>query len=298
MADEIDDAAVAAAVAEQRATDPRLEQQQAAPEPAPEPIVEADPPPAAPEAQGDETPPETPPAAEKKAKKSPVEVLTGRVGHLTKQLGAKDGEIEAARARADAAEALLAAQGRTAAPEGGDAVPAAPAASPQAQPGARAYTQAEFDAAVAARAEATAFNRAADAMYNAGAEKFPDWKESVELLNAAGLMNKDVLDAAMATDAGSEVIHHLGTDIEEAQRIAALPPIRMAAELTKLAGKLAAPKQTPISNASAPIRPVSGAVSPNVDLVNAAGGGNDMSAYAAVRAKQGARWAQPRGRRA
>lgn len=295
---------LAEAIAENRATNPRLEQQAAPmPEPTPEPTPEPQPEPTpepvaaepdqAPEPDG-EPKPDTPPV---KAKRTAVEVLTGRVGQLTKNLSTTGAQLAAERARADAAEALLNARGNTPQPEGEAA--SAPILNPATVNPAtgRTYTEAEFNQAVAAKADADAFNRQADQMYENGSTKFNDWKEKVDLLNATGLMTKDLLDAAMATDAGADVIHHLGTDVDEAQRIAALPPIRMAAEMTKLATKLNAPAAVRVSGAPAPISRINGAVNPVIDLDRASAGDNDMSEYRAARAKQGARWAQAKGQR-
>lgn len=286
-------------VEDQRATDPRLETPAPVVEAAPEPVVEAEPEPveaeevpaAEAEAEAEETPA---PEEGKKAKRTAEEVLKGRVGHLTKTLSAKDAAIAAAEARAEAAEALLAATGRAPVIDG--ETPPAERPAPAAPPAnGRTYTQAEFDEQVRQRTVADAFNKQADAMYDAGKTKFPDWKESVELLNATGIMTPTLLEAAMATDAGAEVIHHLGNDLDEAQRVLSLPPIRMAAELAKMASKLTAPTKVPVSSAPAPIKPVGGAVNPQVDLSRVADT-DDMSAYVAARSKQGSRWAQGRTR--
>lgn len=298
MADE----QTAASVAEdQRATDPRLEQQQIDP-PASATEEPAAASAAAAAADGDAETPETPAEGVAdppvKPKKTAEDVLKGRVGHLTKTLSGKDQEIADFRARLEAAEALLAA-GRASSASGTETPPAASPAVPTVNPTTgRTFTEAEFTAAVAQQAAAETFNRQANAMYEDGATKFTDWKDSVESLNATGIMSPQFLDAAMATDDGAAVIHHLGSDLAEAERVAALPPIRMAAELTKLAARLSAPKSARVSDAPAPIKPVNGAVSPTTDLQKAADTGNDNSAYAAARAKQGAFWAQPRGKRA
>lgn len=300
MADETPAAPVAE---DQTATDPRLEQAQAAPveaaEAAPEPAEGAE---AAPVAEAAPEPAETPPEGEKKPKKSVEEALKGRVGHLTKTLNTKDAELVEERRLRQAAETLLAAGRR---PEGeADAPPASAQAHITDPAQGRTYTQAEFEEQVHQTAAAAAFNKAADDMYDAGVAKYPDFKDAMDTLRAVGILGKDspvavnLLDAAMATDNGAAVMHHLGNDIDEATRIANLPPIRMAAELTKLATKLGVPKQTPISSAPAPIRGVNGSASPTVDLERAAAdGGNDMSAYAAARTKQVPRWSRPRGER-
>lgn len=60
------------------------------------------------------------------------------------------------------------------------------------------------------------------------------------------------LAAAIETGAAPKLIHALGGDLEEAERILSLPPVRMAVELTKLANK----DVTEVSGAPKPIRPV------------------------------------------
>ena len=262
---------------DQRATDPRLEQAPA-PEPAPEPTAEAP----AEELSTEADPAPADPEVPVKPRKTAEEVLKGRVGHLTKTLSAKDEMLAAAQARADAAEALLAA-GQT---------PADPTATkPTTASG--TYTRADFEAAVTARAEVESFNRKADEMYNEGAGKFQDWKDAVDTLVVSGFMNKDLVDSAMAIEDGPTVLHYLGTNLDEAERINALPPIRKVAEMAKISSTLGAVRSTPVSSAPAPITPVRGSPNPTVDLQRIADD-NDMSAYAAARAKQGSRWANGR----
>lgn len=222
--------------------------------------------------------PEVPPV---KPKKTAEEVLKGRVGHLTKTLSTKDQELEDYRTRLAAAEALLSAN------PSGETPPVVPATKTP------TYTPADFEAAVTAKAEAQEFNRRADDLYNSGAEKFSDWKDAVDGLVVSGFMDKNLLDAAMAVEDGTAVLHYLGTNLDEAERIGALSPIRKAAEMAKLSTTLTAPKIVPVSAAPAPIRPVSGSPSPSIDLQRIADT-NDMSEYAAARAKQGSRWARGR----
>lgn len=261
---------------DQRATDPRIE----APEPVIEPVVESQEPDlTAVEAPVTDSQPE-PPA---KVKKTAEDVLKGRVGHLTKTLSAKDVELEAALRRATAAEALLTAN---TAPIGGEEAP-----KPVSAPNSNVYTAADFEAAVAAKTEAQEFNRKADEMYNVGAAKYTDWKDSVDTLVASGFMDKDLLESAMAVEDGAAVLHHLGVNLDEAERINALTPIRKAAEMAKLSVQLSAPRNTPVSSAPAPIRPVTGSPNPSIDLERVAAT-DDMKAYAAARAKQGSRWAR------
>lgn len=257
----------------QRATDPRLEQQVA--EPAAETPVEV--------VESENTEPEeVVPEPVVKPRKTAEEVLKGRVGHLTKTLSAKDEALLKAEARASAAETLLAASASQASD------PPVLSANGNTQ-----YTQAEFEAAVTARAEVKEFDRKADEMYNTGADKFQDWKEAIDTLVVSGFMNKDLVDSAMAIEDGPVVLHYLGTNLDEAERINALPPIRKAAEMAKLSNSLNATKITPVSSAPAPIKPVTGSPNPTVDLQRLSDDG-DMAAYIAARAKQGSRWAQGR----
>lgn len=93
----------------------------------------------------------------------------------------------------------------------------------------------------------------------------------------------------MATDAAPEVLMHLGDNLEEASRIAQMPPLKMASELTKLANKLTAPQQRQVSRAPAPITPIAGAAKPDIDIYDP---NLDDSEYYARRAKQGAWYAK------
>lgn len=263
---------------EQRATDPRVSAPVVAPDPVVEPDLVADPVEPVEAVEPDSV--VEPPA---KPKRTAEEVLKGRVGHLTKIASERSQEVEDYKQRLAAAEALLAA--------GVDPLAIPPIAAKPVGYG----TKAEFDAAVAAEADAKEFNRKADDLYNVGSGKFTDWKDAVDSLVVSGFMNKDLLDSAMAIEDGPAVLHYLGTNLDEAERIGALTPIRKAAEMAKLSATLGKPVSVPVSAAPAPIRPVSGSPSPTVDLQRIADT-NDMRSYAAARAQQGARWAQGRGK--
>lgn len=234
--------------------------------------------------------PETPevPSETPKPKKTTEEVLKGRIGHMTKIVSTKDQEIAAAVARAEAAEHLLAASQRQVPNPDGTPLERPPVVSPVHN---KTYSQDEFEAAVAAKVEADTFNQRADEMYNQGAAKYDDWKDSVDTLVAAGFMNKDLLDAAMAVDDGTDVLHHLGNNLDEAERLFALSPTRRATEMLRLSMKLSTPVNAQVSNAPTPIRPVSGSPNPTVDLQKIADD-SDMSSWVIARKKQGSRWAQ------
>jgi hypothetical protein len=105
------------------------------------------------------------------------------------------------------------------------------------------------------------------------------------------MMNAEVVQAAIATGAASDVLNALGSDVDEAARITALPPVAMAVELAKLAGKLSVKESPQVSRAPAPIAPVGSVVRPEVDLAKLASS-DDTRAYVAARKAQGSRWAR------
>lgn len=100
------------------------------------------------------------------------------------------------------------------------------------------------------------FNEACNKVYETGKSEFKDFDDAVKNLQMVGA-NRDFLELATTSDAGHKLLHHLGTDLDEAARILALSPVQMARELTRLEIKLsqpAAPK--PVSKAPAPITPL------------------------------------------
>lgn len=132
--------------------------------------------------------------------------------------------------------------------------------SPAAPKPEKTYTESEARALVAEEAvkvaAAQSFNARCNSVYEAGTKTYPDFSTAVETLNLAGATTPDFLQAAVETDAPERVLHHLGTNPDEAVRIAQLPPLKMAIEMERLATKLAKP--TPISNAPAPIKAIEG----------------------------------------
>ncbi len=101
------------------------------------------------------------------------------------------------------------------------------------------------------------FNEACNKVYATGKSEFQDFDQAVGNLQMVGAP-KALLEFVAASDAGAKLIHHLGTDLDEAARIAQLPPVLMARELTRLEFKLSQPQAKPVSKAPAPITPVSG----------------------------------------
>lgn len=99
------------------------------------------------------------------------------------------------------------------------------------------------------------FNDSCNKVYATGKSEFPDFDQSVANLQMVG-MNRDFLEIVASSDAGHKILHHLSNDLDEASRIAALPPLQMARELTKLEYKLGQTPNKPVSKAPAPIKPI------------------------------------------
>ena len=91
--------------------------------------------------------------------------------------------------------------------------------------------------------------------------------------------------ALMHAENGDEIAYHLGKNIKDARRIAALPPVLQILEIGKLWATLAATPQTPKtpSRAPAPITPLSGTGSANTSEPSEA---DDMKTWLAKRNKQ------------
>lgn len=231
---------------------------------------------------GEAKPADTPP------KKDPNKVLHGRIGALTAERKAALERAEAAEARAKAMEELLAAQGRAPAAKDGD-TPPSPDRVPPAPTG---LTEADVEKRAAEIAYWKDFNAKADQINAAGQKQFSDWGDALGNLNAAGIMSPALVEAAQEAGAPEAILHYLGSDLEEASRVAGLPPIRMGVELAKLAGKLTAPKGRPVSRAPDPIgdSTVRGGADPEIDLARLAETG-DMKAWVAAQKKLGNRWA-------
>jgi hypothetical protein len=129
-----------------------------------------------------------------------------------------------------------------------------------------AGTQADIDARIEARAREISviqeFNRRCDEAAMQGRSKYGETEFNSRVASIQRLVdNSDpgsiqaynaLLQAAIDTGEGARVLHELGADLNEAQRVLALPPTRMAVELTKRA---VAPV-VQVSNAPKPITPV------------------------------------------
>jgi len=129
-------------------------------------------------------------------------------------------------------------------------------------------------------------------VWEAGNDKYDDFDEMAnktgQHLKSKGLsFAPEMLGALLETENAADIVHHLGVDLAEAERIARLTPYAQAKEIGKLEDKLSAKKPPKISSAPKPIAPIgSGTAS--------AKSPEEMSVreYTEWRAKQGARWAR------
>jgi len=142
------------------------------------------------------------------------------------------------------------------------------AAAPPPAPGPTGYSQADVDRLADQRARELSiihdFNRRCDEVAMLGRQQFGEAVFSAQIANLQKLVDSadpqsvqvynQFLMAALDTGEAPKLLHMLGSDLDEAQRIMALPPTRMAVELTK---KAMTPGEQ-VSGAPRPIQPVGG----------------------------------------
>jgi hypothetical protein len=111
------------------------------------------------------------------------------------------------------------------------------------------------------------FDTACNKTFAQGKAEYPDFDEAVKALQAVGAGQRfDFLAVVTHLPEGHKVYRQLASNLDEAARVLALPPLAMATELARLEAKLAgssqepAPKSLapPVSNAPEPIRPIGG----------------------------------------
>lgn len=174
---------------------------------------------------------------QEQAKKEPW--FQKRIGELTREKYEAKRAADDARAEADRLRQALA-QGQQGDPQQGD------------QQDVETRARQIADQRVAEQR----FNDSCNKVYEAGKAEFQDFDRAVSNLQMVGA-SRDFLELATTSDAGHKLLHHLGSDLDEAARILALPPIQMARELTKLEFKLSQPAaKPPVSKAPAPIKPL------------------------------------------
>lgn len=219
----------------------------AAPDPQPDPAAPATDPPAEPVAAAPVLPATV-------AGKDPNDIPEW----TRKELNRKHAKVKAVEEENARLREMLDAATRPKAP----ADPAAPAADP---PTRVAVDPQVEDARVERRAqELTAAGRLEDQL-NAAVAKAKElhkekWDAAYQNLQTLGGFDADTLAAITATDDPSKVLYELGADPAQYQRVMELPPHRRLNEIVKLgqAAAPAAPAPKKISDAPAPIEPITG----------------------------------------
>lgn len=114
-------------------------------------------------------------------------------------------------------------------------------------PQAPRFDPAEIDRLASQRAAAMNFKEKVDGAVAAGRSAHPDFDATIAELqkvapmrdvNGAPMIPPSVVEAAIRTGAGAEVLYALGKDTLEADRIMSLDPIGQAVEVAKLAQRL------------------------------------------------------------
>lgn len=100
-----------------------------------------------------------------------------------------------------------------------------------------------------------------------GSAKYDDFDEVVR--NPALPITKAMAEAMGDSDIGADIAYHLGSNMEEAKRIAALAPSAQIRAIVQLEAKLAAATPAPapvVSKAPAPIEPIASRKPPTTGL--------------------------------
>lgn len=102
-----------------------------------------------------------------------------------------------------------------------------------------------------------------DGQMNAALAKYPDFEDAEAIARTLPISDA-MFDAMIRLDEGAELVYFLGKNPAEVHRISQLHPTRQAAEVGRLAAKLAstpAPKPASVSQAPEPIEPIGGKTS-------------------------------------
>lgn len=102
------------------------------------------------------------------------------------------------------------------------------------------------------------FDKKCNVAHDNGIEEFDDFEESIKTLSSMGVMTNDFLDIVTDLDNSHKILHYLGQNPEEADRIQSLSPAKRIAALIKLEGKSDTKESKQISKVPPPIKPVEG----------------------------------------
>lgn len=128
----------------------------------------------------------------------------------------------------------------------------------------RAEKQAEQERAAkeSRMSEEQRYAKLQQAVVDEGESKYDDFEDVVagtgDMLRSKGLaFSKAMVSALIEAENAADIAYHLGKNLDEAARIAALPAYAQAKEIGKLEDKLLAKPKKQISKAPEPITPVS-----------------------------------------
>lgn len=93
----------------------------------------------------------------------------------------------------------------------------------------------------------------------------PDYMDRVAELAGAVPFSQPVLEALAASDHGPAIAYHLANHLDEADRIARLPPHLAAVQLGRIEAQVSAPKPKPVSKAPNPVPTVGGGTAQTKD---------------------------------
>ena len=95
------------------------------------------------------------------------------------------------------------------------------------------------------------------ARIDAYAAEHPDFYDALNAVDSI-LGAHPAVEVIATSEHGAAVTHYLGQHLDEAARIAQLPPLQAAAHIARLEARLSAPKQKPVTAAPAPAPTVGG----------------------------------------
>lgn len=72
----------------------------------------------------------------------------------------------------------------------------------------------------------------------------------------------DIVSLIQSSDKNVALFYHLGTHLDDAEKIAALPPVQAAREIALIESRLGKPQPKTVTNAPDPVKPTSGSANP------------------------------------
>lgn len=118
---------------------------------------------------------------------------------------------------------------------------------------------AEIEKLVEQRIAQRDFDTKCNVIHQRGIEEFDDFADAVKTLGDVGILTNQFLDLVTDLDEGQKILHHLGKNPEEADKLGKLSPAKQALALAKLEASLKEPakvkeKEKTVSKAPDPIK--------------------------------------------